>query len=138
MLRAFLFLFLSVSLLLSCKSKTADPEMRELPEDFYSFYIQFHADSTFQMQHISFPLEGTRKAGEGGKVDLMMPYFWQREEWILHKAFNDFNGSFKREFYQIGPVIIEKIADQNEFFKMERRFAKFDKEWQLIFYSVNN
>ena len=137
MLRAFLFLFLSVSLLVSCKPKSADPEMRELPEEFYSFYIQFHADSLFQMQHISFPLEGTRKAGEGS-INLMIPHSWQKEEWILHKTFNDYNGSFKREFFQVGPVIIEKIADKNEFFKMERRFAKFDKEWQLIFYSVNN
>jgi hypothetical protein len=106
-----------------------------LPEDFEVFFDHFHKDSLFQIEHITFPLEGVKKVNDG-PGNILVPVHWQQDEWVLHKAFNDFDGSFTRTYRQVGPVIIEYITDQNDFFSMERRFAKIDGEWHLIYYAL--
>lgn len=108
-----------------------------LSEDFEVFFEKFHQDSLFQIDHIQFPLDGERKAS-GSNIDLMVPVKWYKEDWIMHKAFNAHGGTFKRNFYKIGPVVVEKISDGNQYFSMERRFTKMQGEWQLIFYGVSN
>ena len=118
------------------------PEMKKidsqavLPEDFEIFYIQFHTDSIFQMEHIAFPLEGLKKANEGGPGDILIPIHWQKDDWVIHKPFNDFDGSFNRTFHQVGPIIIQNISDNNQLFSMERRFAQLGEEWNLIYYGL--
>jgi hypothetical protein len=122
---------------IQCKPEMKKAEIQEvLPEDFEIFYIQFHTDSLFQIEHIAFPLEGVRKVNEGGAGDILVPVLWQRDEWVIHKAFDDFNGSFNRNFQQVGPIILEKITDNNQLFSMERRFAKLGQEWNLIYYGL--
>ena len=110
---------------------------KSLPADFESFYNTFHSDSLFQIDHINFPLDGATKA-KGNNIDMMIPVKWEKADWIMHKPFNDHNNTFVRKFYMIGPVVVEKISDQNQFFSMERRFNKFDNEWFLIYYAVSN
>lgn len=123
---------------LQCRQAEKKEETDQmLPEDFEIFYDKFHEDSTFQLSHIQFPLEGAKEAS-GGTVDLMVPVKWNKEDWTMHKTFNAYGGTFKREFYQIGPVVIEKIHDKGGYFSMERRFTKMNGEWILIYYSVTN
>ena len=110
-------------------------ETQNLPEDFRSFYNQFHTDSIFQIQHITFPLDGVEKANDG-PGDILVTIKWQQNNWELHKPFNDHNGTFDRSYTIVGPIIIEEINDRNNYFSMERRFARIDGEYHLIYYGL--
>ena len=133
-MKLFIYSFLFFLAFIQCKSpKNDQAENLSLPEDFRAFYNQFHTDSLFQLEHITFPLDGVEKANDG-PVDILLPIKWKKEDWVLHKPFNDHNGSFERSYSIVGPVIIENISDKNDFFAMERRFALIDNEWHLIFY----
>ena len=131
--------FISFLLFLSWNCKPSPEKTLEnpLPEDFLVFFDRFHTDSLYQMQHITFPLEGERKAS-GSQIDIMLPYTWEQEEWVMHKPFQDFGGTFDRSYEALGPVIIEKIQDRNGFFRMERRFARISHEWHLIYYGLKD
>jgi len=138
----FSLLLLSGSILIySCKNekkpKNADVSLTEVPEDFVTFFERFHTDSTFQMNHITFPLEGTRKVAST-TGDSLIEYRWQKETWRIHRPFDNYDSLFTRKFYMVGDnIIIEKITGVNGLFTMERRFAKLNDGWNLIYYSVN-
>lgn len=125
--------------LLQCKNvdKKEDITVDELPQDFEEFFEKFQQDSAYQVAHIQFPLDGAKQAA-GNNLDLMVPVKWYRKDWIMHKVFDPHAGTFSRQFYHLGPVIIEKISDKGGFFAMERRFAKMEGEWRLIYYSVTD
>jgi hypothetical protein len=114
----------------SCKNKgNPAEEVSTIPDDFYPFYDRFHSDSLFQMDHIIFPLTGepAEEALKGHE------WTWGREDWVMHHTFDD-KGTFKRDWYAINSVIIEKISDSSGRFTMERRWAKIGDEWSLIYY----
>ena len=114
----------------SCKNKSdAVQEQVSIPEDFYAFYDQFHNDSTFQMEHIIFPLQGLPAEDSLKSSD----WRWNKSSWVIHKPF-DPKGTFKRDWYSINSIIIERISDSSGRFTMERRWAKMGSEWNLIFY----
>jgi hypothetical protein len=138
MKKLIVFSILALLTLVQCKSADKEKEIAsELPRDFEEFYEKFHQDSAFQMAHIQFPLEGAKKA-TGNNLDLMVPVKWFQEDWIMHKSFDSYEGTFSRQFYQVGSVVIEKISDKGGFFAMERRFTKMEGEWVLIYYSVTD
>jgi hypothetical protein len=139
MYRWYLFSFLLILTLAHCKQPAPEkPDAgRSLPEDFEQFFDKFHSDSLFQLEHIQFPLEGAKQAS-GTNVDLMIPVTWYADDWIIHKPFDSHQGTFERNYYLIGSVVVEKIKDRGGFFAMERRFARLDGEWTLIYYSVTN
>ena len=131
-----------------CKQKSYEKQINDkqiqggtslsrLPADFVRFYHRFAIDSAYQMQHISFPLDGATRA-PGSNGDSLIPYHWRKEKWQLHREFDDFNNIFTRKFILIDKnFIIEKITGVDDLFKMERRFAKLHDGWNLIYYSVN-
>ena len=134
----FLALALAVS---SCKSKgDSEPvETETAPhpsqnEEFVTFYNKFSSDSIFQMEHITFPLEGTRPQQDS--LDIVPPDFrWTPENWKLHRPFDDGNKSFVRTFeYGPGNIVMEYISDKSGQYTMERRFAKLSAGWHLIYY----
>ncbi len=114
----------------SCKNNPAPKALEvSIPDDFFPFYDMFHSDSTFQMEHIIFPLDGI-PAEQG----LRGPeWTWDRDEWVLHRPFDD-KGTFKRSWYAINSIIVEKISDSSGRFTMERRWARMGGEWNLIYY----
>ena len=144
----FLLIFVPVVAFMSCKGGSnqkiqdenkieADTSLSQLPQDFMEFYNRFHRDSVYQMNHISFPLEGAISAPET-KNDSMIPYRWRKDKWQLHHEFDSYNNIFTRKFYIFNDdLIIEKITGVNDLFKMERRFGKLHDGWNLIYYSVN-
>ena len=135
-MRLLVILIFSFLLFTQCKSPdNKETVTQSLPEDFRSFYNQFHTDSVFQIQHITFPLDGIKKANDG-PADILVAIKWQKNGWDLHKPFNDHNGTFERRFSIVGLIIIENINDRNNYFSMERRFALIDGEWHLIFYGL--
>lgn len=118
--------------LLSCKqanndTTSLDENIVEIPEDFVSFYEQFHTDSVYQMDHIVFPLA---EKVDGSK--------WQKDAWQIHKPFNSQDGNFERMLDNFAGIITETILEKNGSFLITRRFSKIGDEYQLIFYSLEN
>ncbi len=143
----FLLYFVLILAFMSCKGGSnqkihgenkveADTSLNQLPRDFMEFYVKFHQDSIYQMNHISFPLEGAISASET-KNDSMIPYKWRKDKWQLHHEFDSYNNIFVRKFYVFSDdLIIERITGVNDLFQMERRFGKLSDGWNLIYYSV--
>ena len=118
-------------LAMACKSEKSTPEImlhsKDIPADFLDFYHQFHSDSTYQMEHIIFPLSG--------KSDTTR---WQKETWTLHRPFDNTTGEFVREFTNLNSIIFELIVSKDKTYSMERRFSKSGNTYNLIYYSVRN
>ena len=115
----------------SCKN-TKDHSDQEIviPDDFVSFYDRFHKDSLFQIDHIIFPLAGVPAYDSLRSND----WTWKLEDWTMHRPFDDKGGVFKRNWYNVNSVIIEKIVDSSGRFSMERRWVKMGQEWTMIYY----
>ncbi len=129
-----IFLLLAISLLFaSCKAdKTAaanaasEVEMTDqVPSSFMMFYDQFHRDSTFQMNRISFPLPSQADNTP-----------WLKENWSLHRPFNNLGDEYLRSFANFSGIITERIIHKSGLFEMNRRFAELGGHWHLIHYSV--
>jgi len=103
-----------------------------LPDDFHTFYDQYHSDSVFQLKRTLFPLIGLTVSDDSTKI--AEEVMWQKEDWVLHKPFNDQNGTFERTFTNIGGIITEKISANEGMFTIEKRYAKLSEEWHLIYY----
>ncbi|MFZ1706003.1 MAG: hypothetical protein WAT79_16780 [Saprospiraceae bacterium] len=124
--------------LFSCKSKSGDDGKVETPlfetKEFMEFYDRFSKDSVFQMEHIVFPLEGIRSPRDESDT-LSLNHLWQKEDWFIHGKFDDANGTFSVEMFDLaGKMVIEVISDESGSYSMERRFAKLSDGWNLIFY----
>ncbi len=103
----------------------------ELPKDFIAFYQSFHADSSYQMSHIVFPLSGIAQDTAGRDSAIV----WLPETWKLqHLVAPDDNWSIDFTIPRKG-VVQEFIYAKNEGFWLERRYAKLGGQWMLIYYS---
>ncbi len=142
-----LLLLLGVSLLWSCGQQPAETEetaeiAAELPDgaygDFPEFYQRFMTDSLFQIEHITFPLQGLpsdAKSNDFSNED----FRWQKENWVMHRAFDSSKSGFQVEFIPISPSVIqERITHHTGQYGMMRRFAKLGDEWFLIYYAGLN
>jgi len=127
-----------------CKSfaKKADEQIATdsavdtLPYDFVYFFDRFHADSAYQKEHIIFPLEGLPNSNGDTLANSSERYFWQREKWQLHRPFTDPSQQFEQWFEILGDRVIEHwiwMKGTNLF--LERRFAKLNDGWYLIYYA---
>ncbi len=103
-----------------------------LPEDFYIFYDQYHSDSLFQLERTVFPLKGLAKSVDSTRI--ADEVLWQKEDWVLHKPFDDHDGTFQRAFTNMTGIVSEKISAGNGLFTIEKRYAKLAGEWHLIYY----
>lgn len=133
------FLFLSILLLNSCK-KGPDQNLGldENYADFQDFYVKFHQDSTFQMQHITFPLQGIPD-NVANAPDYQEGFTFQTSNWVMNKPINLEESRFKRSLRTIGAqLIVEQLVHESGSYGMERRFAKIDGEWMLIYYQGIN
>ena len=103
-----------------------------LPSDFHAFYDQFHTDSVFQMSRVVFPLSGVVQ--EGDSVLSLVEKQWLKNEWKLHKPFDNHGGTFERTFTNTGGIISETIIGNGGMFSLEKRYSKLAGEWHLIYY----
>lgn len=111
---------------------TLEAAENQLPEDFHTFYNQFHTDSSFQLSRIVFPLKGLAQSSDSTKV--VDETLWLKDDWVLHRPFNDQGGTFIREFTNTANIISETISANGGLFTLEKRYAKLSGEWHLIFY----
>ncbi len=108
-----------------------------LPPGFRKFYENFHRDSVFQLNHIRFPLEGVPEK-ETEDTELT-GFYWEKENWKMHRPFNAMDGSFIRDFQPLGEdMVIEKIRHAEASYGMQRRFSRDGEEWYLIYYAAMN
>ena len=111
-------------------AKTGDAA---LDPAFERFYERFHADSAYQLAHVTFPLEGnvlTNAAGERRDVG------WAAEDWVLHRPL-DVSEGYVREVDASDPeLVVERIKTAAGQYVIERRFARLGAEWYLIYYRV--
>lgn len=132
------WLIVLLFIIASCKPQLqeANDTNVDLPMDFQIFLEQFHSDSLYQINHINFPLQG---------IPTMMDslydasgYHWAKGDWVMHKGF-DANEEFEQSFTLFTEnMITEKITHISGKIEMERRFAKLDDEWHLIYYAAMN
>lgn len=106
-------------------------EEQALPSDFVAFYQLFHADSTYQVQHIQFPLKGLISFDTIQNQE----HSWNISEWILHKQIDDMNGTFTVKYRILSESLIEEqVTARGYNFDMLRRFAKLGEDYKLIYY----
>jgi len=103
-----------------------------LPEDFYTFYDQYHTDSLFQLDRTVFPLKGLTKSADSTRI--ADEILWQEDEWVLHRPFDSQNGTFDQKFTNLNGIVSELISARGGLFTIEKRYAKLSGEWQLIYY----
>ena len=138
-----LLLLLTTIVLMGCQNKSTNnstEDSGDLPQNdkidlaqFYEFYNLFHADTAFQIAHITFPLEG--KPSEDMEYAGTEKFYWQAENWIFHKAIDFETSQFKRKITPINDeLVVEYIVHDKLGFGMIRRFAKLGDQWFLIYY----
>ena len=94
--------------------------------------------ATIRLDHIVFPLQGIPVIRDTIPLDINS-FSWKKEEWVLHKPFDLSTGSFEREMFLYGEeLVVEKIQARQAGFGMERRFAKLQGDWYLIYYAAMN
>lgn len=113
---------------------TGEPTVGEttLPDDFYAFYDQFHVDSTYQWDHISFPLTGIGMKRDTSNTVIQKT--WTAAQWDRHGPFNSQDGLFTRTFTNINGLITEVQSARGGMFTLEKRYAKLAGKWHLIYY----
>ncbi|MEM7101827.1 MAG: hypothetical protein AAF502_01775 [Bacteroidota bacterium] len=102
-----------------------------LPEGFDDFYKRFHRDSLYQIDHITFPLQGVEDFAD--TIDPNAPFYWERDEWIMHREIDLEEKGFNREIKALGYMVEETIRNADNFGTI-RRFYFADGEWNLVYY----
>ena len=127
-----------LTVFLSCSgSEHPETSMQGDDTDFDIFYQQFHTDSLYQIQHIAFPLAGL--PANADTLEDVTSFFWQKEDWILHRDLTNKLSGYDRKRKKFGSdIIVETIVQKDSEIGMMRRFAKMDDEWMLIYYAAMN
>ncbi|MEO1627576.1 MAG: hypothetical protein AAFV25_20665 [Bacteroidota bacterium] len=117
---------------------SSEEEATSIPPDFFQFYTRFHEDSSYQLSHIRFPLQGLPPNVDS--LTLVSGQFrWTADNWTVHKPFDTMEGEFQQYFDGFGPdMVVERIQHKSGAYGMQRRFARFEDGWQLIFYAAMN
>ncbi len=117
--------------------QTTQSQSDQLPADFNEFYKKFHADSLFQMAHISWPLQGLTAVQLDSNRQEKQAIYWEKDKWRLHRPVNFNSGEFKRKLQVLGDeLVVEQISYVAANFGLERRFVRNSQgEWELIYYS---
>ncbi len=128
---------------LACKNETKNDtadsgDSMQLPEGFSSFYQRFHADSLFQMEHITFPLQGLPDNTDRETIDAGT-FRWQKEDWNMMHPIDFQMSDYKRDLIPLtDEMVIERIIHKNGQLGMVRRYAIISSEWHLIYYAGVN
>lgn len=136
------FVILMLGTIFSCKPKNKvqeTPALAALPDEFKQFYDKFNTDTTFQMQHIQFPLLGLPSDVDSATV-VNQDYYYTADTWVKHKPIDFSKNEFKQEFQiMTDRMIVERVYKQDNTYMVERRFAKIsDNQWYLIYYVAPN
>jgi len=137
-----IFLTLSVFIFNSCDLKEVKSVSEEIvdgvdstqtqitntnttPEDFDVFFERFHADSSFQMSRLRFPIRGTDEFARE----------WSPENWVLLKGkiFDVNTAMFNVDFKETDTEFTQKIWINGSGFMTECKFEVIDGKWFLVY-----
>ncbi|MEM1327705.1 MAG: hypothetical protein AAGI23_17215 [Bacteroidota bacterium] len=145
-MRIFSFLLFALLFLSACNTDstttetTTDTEAESVDvvlADFNTFYDQFHEDSTYQKAHILFPIQGIPSNADS--LTLADRNFrWTEENWVVQNAIAANSGFTSTILPVDSALVIERIMHKTGQYAMERRFAKMNGEWMLIYYAGLN
>ena len=118
-----------VFLAIGCSKKLTTSRV----EQFDVFYDQFHSDAQFQLERVSFPLEG-KYEGPEGFIE------WDQQNWETHqqKVSEISDPNYDTELRRIDDVMIEKVQLRGGGYYSERRFQLIDGKWYLVYYETVN
>lgn len=138
-MRILLLLSLLLIGLTACQRQApAPPDSGILPTDFQVFYELFHRDSSYQMEHIRFPLEGLPDYADSLTI-ASGQYTWEAEDWVMHKRQLADDPEFQRVVTMFGDFVVrERFVHKERPLMTERRFEKVQDEWYLIYYAGLN
>lgn len=135
-MKKLLFVIFSFSMLVSCKEKQkkiTGETSGNLPAGFEAFYKKFHQDSFYQIEHCVFPMEGLPDQADSSLNTA--GFRWTPENWRMHKELSDTSSGMKRTWDIISDQMVnERMLNEQQGIGMERRFAKMNDEWYLIYY----
>jgi hypothetical protein len=139
-----LLALLLFTLIGACKKKNTEtpsptslPQSETLSADFEAFYEKFHADSLYQLQHISFPLKGLPMGVDS--MTLANGYYFLPQYWVLQHKVDFSDGQYQRKIQLLGEnIVTETIIQADGHYAMQRRFAKTSNDWSLIYYVAMN
>lgn len=125
----------------ACKNEPKTPavDVSQLTdvEEFNTFFQRFHEDSLYQIEHITFPLQGL-PSGADSTARADNNFVWEKETWRMHRHMPP-NSGYTREYEILTPTLInEYTADSDKSYGLVRRFAKLDNDWYLIYYAGVN
>ena len=116
---------ITIMLLIGSGCSTLNPFAKE---DFETFYKKFHADTTFQLSRIKFPIDGVLVSPNGEKN-------WTAENWIplttpVHKTDTT---RFEVEYKKGNDTFTQKSWIKNSGFATEYRFELKKRKWFLVY-----
>jgi len=108
-----------------------------LPADFADFYQKFHADSLYQLAHISWPLQGLTTVQVDSSRQERRAIYWEKDTWRMHRPVDFRSGEFQQRLQVLGDeLVVEHISYAAANFGLERRFVRNSQgDWELIYYS---
>jgi len=104
-------------------------------ELFKDFYLKFHSDSVFQIEHVQFPLQGLPDIYSPSNDTL--PYFYYKSNWTMQQLTDLNKKNIIRRVEDQVFLVKEQLVDQQGY-GLERRFMKDGDSWKLIYYSGYN
>ena len=126
------FLLIGTCFIYSCERTTEDTP-GSLPPGFAEFYERFHQDTSFQMQHIAFPIP--EKKPEPDTVGTPESQ-WTRDNWVLHRPITE-AAEFERTFDVLtDELIVETIRHIEQNYAIQRRYALTNEGWSLVYYKI--
>ncbi|MEM6377486.1 MAG: hypothetical protein AAF705_04680, partial [Bacteroidota bacterium] len=91
---------------IACKN-SADQKLGldENFEDFQQFYERFHKDSLYQMEHITFPLQGVPD-NVANAENYTENFTFEPSTWVINKTIDLEKSKFQRSLRPIGAQLI--------------------------------
>lgn len=103
---------------------------QKLPKGFLQFYDTFHQDSSFQLQHILFPLQGHQTDSLGNTH----PNTWQPDSWKQHRPISFLGTTYQQVFEVVPGFITDIIYSEQYSLTMIRRFVETGDTYMLVYY----
>lgn len=138
-MKSYLLILFGAFLLLACQndqSKKQHEGELTAEEEFLSFRKKFLRDSLFQMDHITFPLDGRPDKASAGDTLPNGQFMWQEDKWLMHKEIDPARSGFVVKYSWLTDNLVEEtLINEQVGLGMMRRFAKRPGEdWELIYY----
>lgn len=143
-LLATIMVSLMVAFIFSCGGNKPQAEVVEENyddtslDDFAAFYERFHADSQFQLERITFPLEGLPGMADSVLIEYGTFQYHKKGWKILHAVDWDTTTMFQRKLEDTGLGAINEYICTYDKFCISRRFAKLSDGWYMIYYADIN